>query len=679
MNNKSWFSREVELFFQSRWSIPTALLAVCSCTSMLAPLQSRADAPTWLRVLTGAAVPEHDEKTDAVLLLSEDILTVQPNGKIKRLTRRAYKILRLKGKEYGVARAYVDAETKVQNMKGWCIPTQGKDYEVKEKDSIETSLTGIANAELVSDLRVKLLPIPAAEPGNIVGYEIEQEERPLVFQEVWRIQDEIPVKEARLTLQLPPGWEYKATWMNSGEVKPTAAGNNQWQWVVNDIKAIRSEDDMPPWRGIASQLLISILPSGGAEKKAFESWSDMGMWETNLAQGRRDPSAEIKQKVVELTAGKTSTLGKMQALAEYVQRDIRYVAIELGIGGWQPHAASDIYTHHYGDCKDKATLLSAMLREIGADSYYLSVIVTRGAVTQGTPPQMYLFNHEILGIRLPDDLTDASLLAVYKHPTLGRILAFDPTDELTPLGQLRGALQANYGLLVTPEGGDLIQLPMQALSTNGIRREAKLVLSSTGTLSGDVIDVRIGDYASMQRSTHKEIARKEDQIKPIETLLAHSLGTYQIIKASIGNLDKRDQPFQYQYSFVIPSYAKTAGELLLVRPRVLGEKSSDILEKKEPRKYPVEFEGPRRDNDRMEITLPEGYQVDELPSPTDVDYSFGSYHSKTELKGNTLVYTRTFEIKEVSVPLEKMEDLKKFYRIIGSDERGTAVLKPIGH
>jgi hypothetical protein len=86
-------------------------------------------------------------------------------------------------------------------------------------------------------------------------------------------------------------------------------------------------------------------------------------------------------------------------------------------------------------------------------------------------------------------------------------------------------------------------------------------------------------------------------------------------------------------------YAKNAGDLLLVRPRVLGNWSSDILERKEPRKYPVEFDRPTKNIDSYEIKLPDGYIVDDLPSPVDSDYSFGSYHSKTEAKGNVLTYT----------------------------------------
>ena len=81
------------------------------------------------------------------------------------------------------------------------------------------------------------------------------------------------------------------------------------------------------------------------------------------------------------------------------------------------------------------------------------------------------------------------------------------------------------------------------------------------------------------------------------------------------------------------------------------------------------------DVDVFEIALPPGYVVDELPPPVDADFSFASYHSRTEAKGNVLDYTRTFEIKELSVPVSKADELRKFYRIIANDERNTAVLK----
>jgi hypothetical protein len=318
-----------------------------------------------------------------------------------------------------------------------------------------------------------------------------------------------------------------------------------------------------------------------------------------------------------------------------------------------------------------------MLRVIGVDSYLVVINTERGSVTRNSPAHNG-FNHVILAIKLPDGVEDPSLVAVIKDPKLGRILFFDPTDEVMPFGQIKGNLQANYGLLVTTGGGELVELPQQPSIMNSIQREGKLTLDTGGLLKGDVKEVRLGDRAWSERWQLRAVTNNKDRIKPIEALLAASLPSFQITKATVVNLTQTDQPFGFNYSFQSDNYAKSAGNLLLVRPRVFGNKSSGILETKEPRKFPLEFEGPLRDTDSFEIALPDGYEVDELPPPMDVDYSFASYHSKTEATGNVLHYTRSMEIKELSVPVDKMDQLKKFYRMISTDEHNTAVLKPTG-
>ncbi len=654
-------------------------LSLLTLMSLFLPATARSgDAPQWMHALVSVPLPEHDEKTNAVLLLAEDTFVVQGNGKMKRIERRVYKILRPDGRYYGVIHSDFDSETKINSIHGWCIPAQGKDYEVKDKEALETALFGVQDGELMTDLRTKVLTIPAADPGNIVGYEIEQEVHPYVIQDVWAFQHAgVPVREAHYTLQLPAGWEYKAVWMNHPEVAPSG-GSGQWQWKVSDVKAIKPENDMPPREGVAGQMVLSLIPSGGSGNKGFESWADMARWQDGLAQGRRAASSEIKQKVAETIKADSTQLAKMHSLAQAVQKDIRYVAIQLGIGGWQPHPAADVFTHKYGDCKDKATLLSTMLQEIGVESFYVSINTTRGAVTPETPAIRW-FNHVILAVRVPQDIKDPALLAVLDHPKLGRLLFFDPTDEWTPFGYLRGELQANYGLLVTGDTGELIKLPQLPAALNGVVRTAKLALSPSGILSGDFVEQRNGDYGTQQRAALKSVSKDADRIKFLESLISHSLPTFQITKANLVNLNRPDLPFGYQYSLVAQNYAKTAGNLLLVRPRVLGFNSSDLLETKEPRKYPVEFDGPHRNSDTIEIAIPSGYEVDDLPPPVNADYSFASYHSKTEVNGSTLKYTRTFEIKELSVPVSKVDDLKKLYRIIASDERNTAVLKPATH
>ena len=464
----------------------TVMLCAALCT-LAAPRSAQAgDAPQWMHAAALAPLPAHDEKTNAVLLYEERAVNVQSLDKIKTRVRVVYKILRPSGRDYGVAAVSFNAHRKINGLRGWCIPTQGKDYEVKDKEAIEVSLPKVVGSELISDVKDKLLQIPAPDPGNVVGYEYEEDEQPMVLQDVWMFQREIPGRELHYSLQVPAGWEYKASWINYSETKPTQGGNNQWEWSVSDVKAIRKEAEMPPIEGIAGQMIVSFFPPGGAAANGFGSWLEMGNWYRNLTNGRRDASPEIKQQVTTLTASASTPLDKMRALARFVQHDIRYVAIELGIGGFQPHAAPEVFSHRYGDCKDKATLLSAMLSQIGVESFYVVINSERGSVTPETPANYGSFDHAVIAIKLPANVSDPSLIATVQHPRLGRILYFDPTNELTPFGEIGGYLQANYGLLVTSDGGELVELPRQPSAMNSIQRRnlAWALVPGVGARSG---------------------------------------------------------------------------------------------------------------------------------------------------------------------------------------------------
>ena len=632
------------------------------------------DAPQWMHAVANAPLPAHDEKTDAVLLYSEKNVTVVSTDKIKTQVREVYKILRPGGRYLGDVAVPFSPMIKITGLKGWCIPENGKDYEVKEKEAVETSILHIEGGELYSDVKDKVLRIPAADPGNVVGWEYEVEERPLFIQDIWQLQHSFPVRESHYSLQLPAGWEYRAAWLNYPEVKPTQAGNNRWEWAVNNVQGIRREPQMPPVRGLAGQMIVYLFAPGGAGQRTFASWDEMGRWYSALTTGRRQSTPEITNQVQALTASSTTPIQKMQALARFIQRDIRYVAISLGIGGIQPHAAAEVFEHRYGDCKDKATLLSSMLQEIGVSSYYVVINHERDAV-QPDMPAHDGFDHVVLAIKMPEGVDTTALTAKLQHPKLGTLLFFDPTNELTPFGEIGGYLQGNYGLLVTPETGELVELPRQSPAMNSIQRAGTLTLDPNGTLKGEVIEKRVGDRAWSERERLRSVTKDTDRIKPIEDLLADSLSLFRITHASITNLNQTDQPFGFNYTFEAQGYAKDAGGLLLVRPRVLGVKSSGVLETKEPRKFPIEFEGPSHDSDTFDITLPPNLVVDDVPPPVDADYGFASYHSKTEVKGNVIHYSRTFEVKELSVPVAKVDDLKKFYRIIAGDERNTVVLK----
>jgi Domain of Unknown Function with PDB structure (DUF3857)/Transglutaminase-like superfamily len=653
-----------------------SLLGVVVCALACAPpALAGGDAPQWMHALVNAPLPSYDEKTDAVMLYSETNVTVVSADKIRTQVRAAYKIVRPSGREHGTVAVYFNPQRKIKSLHGWCIPAQGKDYEVKDKDAIEVS-PNTEGGELISDTKYRVLHIPASDPGNIVGYEYEVEEQPFFLQDIWYFQETDPVRESHYSLLLPAGWEYKASWLNHAEVKPLEAGGNSWHWTVNDVNEIRHEALMPPLPGVRGQMIVSFFTSsGGPALNTNADWETMGKWYFNLVGERVDASPEIRQQVSKFVASTSTPLQQMQAIAQFVQHDIRYVSIDLGIGGWQPHPAPEVFSHHYGDCKDKATLVRSMLHEIGVDSYHVVINDRRGSVT-GEMPAHNGFNHVITAIKLPDGMADPSLIAIMQHPKLGRLLFFDPTNDLIPFGQLPGYLQANYGLLVTSGGGELIELPQQPSATNSILRTAKLTLDPTGMLKGEVKETRLGERASSERWRLRTVTKDTDRIKPIEELLAGSLSSFHITRASLVNLDQTNQPFGFNYSFESPNYGKNAGNLILVRPRVIGNKGLGFLETKEPRKFPIEFEEATRDTDTFEITIPAGYTVDDVPAPVDADYGFASYHSKTVVNGNVVDYTRTFEVKELSVPVSRADDLKKFYRIIASDERNTVVLKP---
>src|SRR2546428_10108830 len=126
-------------------------------------------ASAWMHALVSAPLPAHDEKTDGVLLYSERIITVQSADKFKITVREAYKILRPGGREYGTVTVSYNSHSKITGLRGWCIPAQGKDYEVKDKEAVGISLPKRDGRELVSDVKDKLLRLPTSDLGEIPG------------------------------------------------------------------------------------------------------------------------------------------------------------------------------------------------------------------------------------------------------------------------------------------------------------------------------------------------------------------------------------------------------------------------------------------------------------------------------------------------------------------------------
>ncbi len=430
---------------------------------------------------------------------------------------------------------------------------------------------------------------------------------------------------------------------------------------------------MPSWRGIAGRMAVTYFPSRSLSRgRTYRSWQDVGQWYAQLAASSRLDTAPLSQKVAELIAGRSTQMDKARALAAFVQREVRYVAIEIGIGGYQPHPAGSVLLNRYGDCKDKATLLATMLRKIGVDSYYVLTNSERGIVAPDFPSVLN-FNHVILAIRVPQDATRADLYASWTHPRLGPLVFFDPTSEFTPIGYLPPQEQANRGLLVTDDGGELVELPLLQPRVNRLLRSARLTLDPRGALSGDVREIRSGVPASQYRALLMR-ATSSERDRILETSLGRFMNGVQISHLQTENLGEFDKDLVVSYSFRAEQYGKNAGNLLLVRPRIIGEKSSDVLEE-ETRTQPFEFPALTWETDEFEWMLPADYHLDSLPRPVHVSFPFAEYQSGVHTSESSFRYTRSYEVKDVNVREENLPDLKKFFRQIASEERDVVILK----
>jgi len=647
--------------------------AFWAATVFFAPTVLRADsAPDWLRAAAQDSLPQYPKDTVAVILLDEQLTTVKDKGDIETRYRRAYKLLRPEARDdYGAVLVPFDKETKLTYLKAWTIRPNGSVIEMKEKDAFVVSPRSYA---VFSDAGYKYLKFPETNPGSIVGYEYVQMQRPFVFEDDWSFQQRIPTRRAYFSLKLPQGWEFSEYWANHAKVQPQSLGTNQLQWELQDIPAVEVEPDMPPWLTVAGRLDVKYFPRDPAlRERTTGTWNDLGVWYAGVAASSRAATPAIKQKVAELTAGAATPLDKMKALAAYVQQHIRYVAIEIGIGGFQPHEAGTVFANQYGDCKDKVTLLSTMLHEIGVESYYVLIDTQRGIVVPDFPATR--FNHAILAIRLPEGVSDTLLFATIRDPKLGRLLFFDPTQKYVSLGYLPSELQDNYGLVVVPDGGKLVKLPLLPPAVNRLLRTAKLNLSDAGNLDGEMQEVRWGAPAVSSREQFLDLPPgKRPEV--IENFLGRFFNNFTVTSVSAGNLEQYDQTLTLDYKFVVEGYAKTAGYLMILRPRVVGAKGSNLLAGK-ARKYPIEFGEATRQDDIFDITLPAGYVVDELPRPVQVECAYGSYKSEIKVADNTLHYKRTYEIKDIIVPTQKLDEVRNFFQEIAADERSAAVLRRV--
>src|SRR6185295_326089 len=243
----------------------------------------------------------------------------------------------------------------------------------------------------------------------------------------------------------------------------------------------------PPRGALTPWLAINLTPSADklATRRGFANWPDVSKWLTEISDSQATLDDALAGKAKQITANSKTELQKISAVGRYVQ-SVNYVSIQIGTGrggGYRPHSATDVFAKSYGDCKDKANLMRAMLKAVGLKAYLVSIYSGDPTFVREEWPSPQQFNHCIIAVKVSDETQSPTIVT---HPTLGRLLIFDPTDDNTPVGDLPGHEQGSFALIVAGEAGALLKMPVTPPEANRLERDAYVTLGSDGTITASL-------------------------------------------------------------------------------------------------------------------------------------------------------------------------------------------------
>jgi hypothetical protein len=648
-------------------------VAKAAVLAVLFPLPLAASSnsvPDWVKAAAQQPLPTLPETTKAVVLLDDQTYTVDAKGQAVIHEREVIKILRPQGRDSAYPAVWYDKDSKVLSFHAWSIDPAGHEYAVKDNELHDVSAE--EGFELYSDSRARVADPPGRDPGGIIAWEYERRERPYLAEADWFFQGDLPRVNQSFNLVLPAGYTYTTNWAHHPKVEAIDLEHEKYRWEMNNQPAIDLEriPMSPSAESLAGRMTVHYAGPGLAFPEDG-TWKGVGQWYTAISRDRLAATPEIAAKAAQLTAGKTDFYDKAEAIASFVQQHIRYVAVEIGIGGDQPHFAADIFRGGYGDCKDKSTLLSAMLSSVGLHSDILLVDTRRGFIDPDDPSQ--LGDHAIAAIEIPKGYDSPKLHSVVTAANGKRYLIFDPTWEETPFGQIESELQGSYGLITEGADSAIIQIPVLSPELDTIHRSATLQLTPDGSLKGSITEAYFGDVARHGRQVFTAFdAAKQQQF--VDSSISHDLMAASVSGLKIQNVASLDKDLTTSFDFTDDHFANSVGPLLMVRPRIFGTYTLPV-DNKTHRKVAIDLGQTMQGTDSFDIQLPDGYAVDELPDPVKADVGFASYQSSTVLSGRTIHYTRTFTLRQVELPADKYGDLQHLMSVIAADEDSRVVLK----
>jgi len=649
------------------------LIAIFTLLTLAVPVNAAPgdETPSWVQQAVAIKVPTYEKDVPAVVLVDESMTTIGSDGRVNEVYNYAVRILRREGRDYAVGRVgYIPDVGKVKEFRAWLIRPGSEAKRYGKDDTID--IAGDLN-DVYNEYRVKKISATSeADEGAVFAYSYTTEDRSVFSQADWAFQGSLPVISSRYNLTLPEGWRAEGVTFNHPKVEPKVNGTN-YTWELTNLAPVPDEPLSPSLSNLVPRLAVSYYPPANTQQlsiKTFSNWSDVAAWMSELEDPQVVVDDALARKAYELTALAKTEYEKIRAIAQYVQ-NIQYISIQTGIGrggGYRPHSSTEVFAKSYGDCKDKANLMRAMLKVVGISAIPVSIYSGDPNYVRAGWPSPQQFNHCIIAVKVSDQ-TQAS--TIIQHPTLGRLLIFDPTDEQTPIGDLPFHLQGSLALIDSRNETDLVKMPVTPPEMNQLERTATLSLQADGAIAGQIKEQANGQTAARFRTEFRRLS------KPEYTGMIERWLTSGATSARLNKMEPSDNSADGRFTLNVEFSANTYGQLmqgrlLVFKPAVVSRREGLALTAL-TRKHPVVLRA-NAYSETVMVQLPSGFKVDEMPDPVSLDTPFGTYITSYEVKDNQLVFKRQLSQKATTIAPTDYEKVRKFFENIRAAENAPVVL-----
>jgi tetratricopeptide (TPR) repeat protein len=385
------------------------------------------------------------------------------------------------------------------------------------------------------------------------------------------------------------------------------------------------------------------LPS--VQVTTLRSWDELGHWFQSLLGPRAGVTPEIKAKADELTRDAKSDPEKIQALYNYVSTKFRYIGISLGIGRYQPHAAAEVLSNDYGDCKDKHTLFAALLAAENIKAFPALINSTQKIDPEVPSPSQ--FDHVITAL-----------------PQENGFLFLDTTPEVAPFGFLLGGLRDKQ-VLVIPDNGpaQLVRTPADPPFKSFFNFQADGALSDSGTLVSKMQMTFRGDAELLYRLAMRQAAQPQwnEVVQRISSNLGFG-GTVSDVTASAP--EATEAPFHIEYNYTRKDYSDWENKR--ISPPFPPVFLPDAPDEAEKGPKAIKLGSPVEEVYQTTLKLPTNADP-QLPSAINLQEEFAEYHAIYSVSNGTLHVERRLITKTHDIIPEKLEAYRKFQKAVGDD------------